>query len=174
MHRRRRSPRIRSLVSAVLVASTASIAACTSTGVKPGTGDLSFRLVWSGIADLDLYVVSPAGERIDFLRREVPSGGRLDIDCNVRRADLEEGATHTASLCDRPMENIFWPRGRAPRGRYRYWAVVANADGTAEGDTYRLEVRRGQRVVRRLEGRVEDLVTAEIGGIVEWGGSPAR
>ena len=40
---------------------------CASADVRPGTGDLSFRLTWTGSADLDLYVRSPLGEQIYFL-----------------------------------------------------------------------------------------------------------
>lgn len=61
------------------------LGACASAGVRPGTGNLTFRLTWDGRADLDLYVLSPLGERIDFITRRVASGGTLDVDCNRHR-----------------------------------------------------------------------------------------
>lgn len=158
-----------SVLPAVLMGIGISLA-CASTGTKPGTGDISFRLTWTGIADLDLYVLSPLDERIDFVFREVDSGGRLDIDCNVRRAEVESQDENPTILCDEPMENVFWPRGRAPLGTYRYWVVLANREGLAEGDTFRLEVRQGRRVVRGHRGRVSDLVGGEVGGEIDWAG----
>ena len=78
---------------------------CASTDLRPGTGDLSFRLTWTGSADFDLYVRSPLGEQIYFLDRLAPSGGTLDVDCNVR-----------GRQCREPMENIYWRGERHRRG----------------------------------------------------------
>jgi len=115
------------------------VVACASTAVRPGTGHLTFRLTWTGPADLDLYVQSPLGERVNFLHREVGSGGALDVDCNVGEV-----------LCPDPMENIFWPRNGAPTGSYRYWVVIANPDGLQPSDTYHLKVLvRGELVAER-------------------------
>lgn len=152
-----------------LLAVTLSLA-CASTGPRPGTGDVSFRLVWSGATDLDLYVLSPAGERVDFVFREVESGGRLDVDCNVRPTEVTPDGESPLVLCEEPMENIFWPRGRAPHGTYRYWTVLANPEGLQAVDEFRLEVRSGQRVVRRHRGRVEELRAGEVGGEIDWPG----
>ena len=59
--------------------------------------------------------VAPGGEEVYYGRRQVPSGGELDLDSNAGcRAD---GVRN---------ENITWPVGRAPRGRYTvrvdYWS----------------------------------------------------
>lgn len=122
------------------------VAACASTAVRPGTGHLTFRLTWTGSADLDLYAQSPLGERVHFLHRKVDSGGTLDIDCNVGEF-----------LCPDPMENIFWPRGGAPAGIYKYWVVIANADGLQPSDTYHLRVLALGELVTEHGGSITDL-----------------
>jgi hypothetical protein len=123
---------------------------CASSGPKPGTGDISFRLLWTGQSDLDLYVTSPLDERIDFVRRSSRSGGLLDVDCNVQTV-IE------TNLCSEPMENIFWPRGAAPEGEYRFWAVIADPHGLQEEDVFKVEVRKGRNVVKQEIGRIVDL-----------------
>jgi hypothetical protein len=138
-----------STVRLVLVMVVLAIAtSCASLAGKPQIGDISFRLTWTGEADLDLYVESPLGERVDFTIRSVASGGMLDVDCNVRH-----------NMCPVPMENIFWPRGTAPFGTYRYTVNDATAEGTQpEGGTYTLEVRIGNKIVKRHTGTTNSLV----------------
>lgn len=147
--------------------------ACATT--KPGTGDISFRLRWDGSADLDLHVTDPAGRHIGTEMRigavdledarrqaeeqlrlreasaDVPEG-ILDIDCN---ADPER-------MCKRPIENIFWPTGTAPRGTYTVW-VHHFQNVTGDGPVpFTLEIRRGERVVRTIRGTVDrDAPTSE-------------
>ena len=86
------------------------LGACASAGLEPGTGDVSFRLVWKGTADLDLYVQDPNGEELSFVQRQSGSGGLLDIDCNAG----------PERICKHPIENVYWPEGSAPEGLYRY------------------------------------------------------
>ncbi len=57
--------------------------------------------------DVDLHVVTPSGEFINFRTRRSRCGGELDVDANVQPETTE------------PVENIFWPTGGAPRGKYR-------------------------------------------------------
>lgn len=152
------------LIPSLLLAVSLSSGCAT---VKPGTGDISFRLRWDGGADLDLHVVDPVGRHIGIdlftgptdqaavaeaiaerMRLEeetqaIPKG-ILDIDCN---ADPER-------MCKRPIENIFWPHGTAPRGDYEVWVYHfqhIQGDGAVP---FALEVRRGERVVERVEGTV--------------------
>lgn len=123
-------------------------AGCASTAPQPGTGDLAFRLVWTGPADLDLYVISPLGERIHYLRRTAASQGTLDIDCNVGEKP-----------CPNPMENIYWPRDTAPTGEYRVWIVMAKPKGFAASDEYRLLVLDSGTVIWERRGPVSELET---------------
>jgi hypothetical protein len=76
------------------------------------TGDVQVSIGWNSIDDIDLhveYVASTGGggvinwmNRVDFI------GGCLDVD---RNADLFQAT-------NRPVENIFWPQGSSPRGRF--------------------------------------------------------
>ena len=82
-------------------------------GVEPsapelGTGDVQLTLTWESTNDLDLWVTDPAGESIFFDHPSADSGGQLDVDAN---ADCQDLTTH-------PVENIFWPTGDAPLGKY--------------------------------------------------------
>ena len=141
---------------------------------RPGTGDISFRLLWQGTADLDLHVEGPHGRHVgthmnwvgvtdpaernrqfaEYMRLDeelshLPKG-ILDIDCN---ADPER-------MCKQPIENIFWPKGTAPRGVYQVWVHhFQNVEGRNQpGDgavDYRLEIRRGETVIKKVPGTVE-------------------
>lgn len=66
-------------------------------------------LAWNTCDDLDLHVIEPSGVEIYHQNRKSSSGGKLDIDMN--RDD--------ANISMQPVENIFWPDGAAPEGRYR-------------------------------------------------------
>ena len=137
--------RLSRLVLAAAIVATFS--ACASIPAGPGDGDISFRLIWTGSADLDLYVVSPRGERVDFTMRSVGSGGTLDVDCNVRN-----------NQCPAPMENVFWPRHMAPQGEYRYAVNDATEQGIVpDAGAWVLEVRVLGRVVKQHSGTTASL-----------------
>jgi hypothetical protein len=73
------------------------------------TGDVQVMLIWSSTNDLDLWVTDPSGEIIYYSHNASQSGGELDVDANAGCA---------APLTSQPVENIFWPTGGAPRGKY--------------------------------------------------------
>lgn len=75
-----------------------------------GTGDVQATIRWTTADDVDIAVVDPAGQRIFYQNRRVASGGQLDVDAN---ADCDAG-----SRMANPVENVFWPTGRSPNGRY--------------------------------------------------------
>ena len=83
--------------------------------MQVGTGDVQVTLSWDTDADVDLHVVPPGGEEIYYGRRQAASGGELDLDSNA--GCRTDGVRN---------ENITWPVGRAPRGRYTvrvdYWS----------------------------------------------------
>ena len=89
-----------------------------------GTGDVQITLWWHNTADLDLHVIDPNGEEIYFEHPRSESGGQLDVDAN----DDCEYATES------PVENIYWPTGGAPKGKYsvgvHYYSECAG-EGTA-------------------------------------------
>ena len=72
------------------------------------SGDVQISLIWDTIDDLDLHCIDPNGEEIYFSNERSSSGGELDVDMNAG------GRTSTE-----PVENIYWPRGRAPAGSYK-------------------------------------------------------
>ena len=141
---------------------------CATGGLHPGTGDISFRISWTGMADLDLYAVSPLGERLNFIRPAVESGGVLDIDCNRRPDPTLESAEGSSWLCAKPMENIYWPEGNAPEGTYKYWVVLADTRGLLETDVYRLEVRLGKQIIRSKSGNVAGLMTDPVNTEIDF------
>lgn len=73
------------------------------------TGDVQISLIWNNYNDLDLHVVCPSGERIFFDNRNSKCGGELDVDMNVKPASRK------------PVENVYWPEGKAPRGTYKVY-----------------------------------------------------
>lgn len=119
------------------------LAGCRSVP-SAGIGDVAFRLLWHGESDLDLHVEDPAGEHLFYGLREAESGGRLDVDCNAG----------TGRLCRRPIENVFWSEGTAPRGTYRVW-VRAHAVYPREAPVAcELLILEGERVRLRVPGRL--------------------
>lgn len=132
-----------------LLASMLLLAGCTAHRAatrQPGTGDLAFRLSWQGTADLDISVREPSGTCISFYARQSPSGGDLDVDCN--------GTVET--LCEHPIENVYWPVNAAPAGDYLVW-VRANSMVSTEGPVaFRLQLLRGREVFWEHQGAVED------------------
>jgi hypothetical protein len=108
--------------------------------------------LWEGDADLDLYVTSPLEEPINFVHRSSESGGQLDIDCNAA----------PDRMCARPIENVFWPTGRAPAGSYQVWVELANVPSGEKpaarfaetGVDFALQILRGTRVVEERDGHL--------------------
>ncbi len=72
------------------------------------TGDIRISLMWDTVDDLDLHCWDPRDEHIFFEHMRSRSGGHLDVDMNVDRPYSNE-----------PVENIFWPVGGAPQGRFQ-------------------------------------------------------
>jgi len=119
--------------------------ACASTPTA-GTGDVAFRLLWEGESDVDLHVVGPDEEHLFFGNRSSTSGGVLDVDCNAG----------TGRLCDRPIENVFWPDGVAPDGRYRFWARAHSVIPAEAPVRARLLILDGDEVVEEHRGELGD------------------
>ena len=75
------------------------------------TGEVQISLQWFNKNDLDLEVMAPSGELIKWNHLKSRCGGTLDVDMNK----IYEEAS------DRAIENIFWPHGTAPKGRYKVY-----------------------------------------------------
>ena len=86
------------------------------------SGDVQFSLFWNNYNDLDLHCIDPKSVEIWFNNRmSRATGGRLDVDQNAN-PPFHEAA----------VENIFWPVGGAPSGKYvvfvTYYAHRVGAD----------------------------------------------
>ena len=109
-----------------------------------GTGDVQVTLRWTGTADLDLHVLDPAGSEIWYGSPTAASGGELDVDANA--ACQEQQA--------RPVENVFWPDGAAPRGEYRVTVdFYQDCDGSGVVD-YEVTIKVDRSVLDVINGRV--------------------
>ena len=95
------------------------------------TGQVQVSLIWDNKNDLDLSIVCPSGERISFDNKISSCGGQLDVDMNE------------APTSEQPVENIFWPAGRAPKGEYK--VLIEHFEQHAEEDLtpYRVLVDDG-------------------------------
>jgi hypothetical protein len=103
-----RQPSITFAVSAGDGTNTGPIALQGFTVVIVGSGDIQVSITFDRQDDLDLAVVDPMGDRVDFATTTVASGGTLDLDANP--------------ACGAPFgnsENVTWPQGRAIMGDYQ-------------------------------------------------------
>jgi hypothetical protein len=121
------------------------LAGCSANRPQAGTGDVAFRLVWEGISDLDLAVQDPSGECVAFISRHSKSGGVLDVDCNGG----------TGLLCERPIENVYWPANTAPAGDYRFWVRAHSLIPAESPLAFRLQLLRGKSVFWLHQGSLD-------------------
>jgi hypothetical protein len=99
------------------------------------TGDVEIILAWNNKNDLDLSCTDPNGEYIFYGHKRSRSGGELDVDQNVAEPFTSE-----------PVENIYWPFGRAPRGRYQVWVDYYGPHGGPEPTYYRCTILEHGRI----------------------------
>jgi hypothetical protein len=95
-----------------------------------GTGDVQVTLLWADGNDLDLHVIDPSGAEIYFSNPKSPTGGTLDHDDT---AGCRSTGTH--------VENVFWPAGGAPPGRYRVFVKNYTSCGSPSRYSLRATVR---------------------------------
>ncbi len=118
--------------------------------------DIRVSLLWNNRNDLDIHIEDPCGNHIFYgshcKRNHHPptlEEGYLDVDMNVQGETLK------------PVENIRWPKGKAPEGHYRvYVQNYAFHGGSQEGTEFRVEVQIGD-VVKHFEGRTPDRLSRE-------------
>lgn len=105
-----------------------------SAGAK--TGDVQISLIWFNTNDLDLHCVDPSGFEI-FWRpenRRSRTGGELDVDRNA----------NCKNLTAEPVENIYWPPGKAPQGKYQvYLNYFQRCPGAPDETSYKISVLHG-------------------------------
>ncbi len=93
---------------------------CTATGGTGGTGDVKITLEWDAAVDLDLHVIDPCGNMIDYTNKTATCQGfvgELDVD------DVNGGPGS--------VENTFWGFGAAPTGTYSYYVEYFGGSGSA-------------------------------------------
>lgn len=94
-------------------------------------------LIWNTYDDLDLHVVTPAGEHIFFGNKRARCGGELDVDRNAGGRQTRE-----------PVENIRWSKGTAAPGKYLvYVQNYAYHDDTFGDVPFKVELE--------IDGKVE-------------------
>ncbi|MBP6754672.1 MAG: S8 family serine peptidase [Bacteroidia bacterium] len=101
--------------------------------VTPSTGDVQVLLNWNNYNDLDLCCTDPNGQTVWFKNKKVSSGGQLDIDMNV---DYPGSIT--------PVENIYWPSGKAPTGTYNVYLInYKNHERYITNTPYTIKIKYG-------------------------------
>ena len=94
-------------------------------GAKYEGCEIRCSLIWNTRTDLDVHCICPDGVEIYFGHKN-HGYGSLDVDANVN------GETNT------PVENIRWPLGKCPEGRYKF--SVHNYTNRATKNPYKLEL----------------------------------
>jgi hypothetical protein len=112
-------------------------------GAGAQTGQIQISLAWDSSDDLDLHVLDPNNEKIWYSHKRSRSGGVLDVDMNARAITL------------RPVENVFWANGRAPRGKFRVKVVC-----------YKYRGRNGTKVPFRVRMKIDGRVLPIWSGFV--------
>ena len=92
---------------------------------KAKTGGFHVSIAWNNINDLDLHVIEPSGEEISFSHRKSATGGELDVDMNAGSQRNEK-----------PVENIYWPKGNAPHGHYKVLIVYYSNHGGSDPTSF--------------------------------------
>jgi hypothetical protein len=106
----------------------------------------TFRLIWTGDDDLDLHVLTPAGNEIYFGNPEADSGVLDQDDIPNEERDW--------------VENVFFPSdGSAPPGTYTYWVVQFHQTGAADANRWELQVLDRETVIQSESGTAEDFLT---------------
>jgi len=99
------------------------------------TGDVQLSLMWDNENDLDLHCIDPTGAHIFFGHKKADSGGELDVDMNAR-----------PPYSSRPVENIYWPGGSAPTGRYQISVHHYARHGSPDNTAFTVGVKAGKKV----------------------------
>ncbi|WP_420454111.1 hypothetical protein [Rubrivirga sp.] len=125
-------------------AQTAPVAeTMTIGGTEIKTGDVQVTLEWdTQLADLDLFVTDPSGDRVGYDNPRVASGGLLDVDARA-------GCDPTPST----VENIVW-QGTPPTGAYGVTVDHYQQCSGAGPVSFTATLRRGGQVIETWTGSV--------------------
>jgi tRNA (guanosine-2'-O-)-methyltransferase len=101
------------------------------------TGLLQFTIAWSGVADVNLIVVTPGNERVpNGHDRSTPTGFHLDRDCPG-----DDGCQ------GQNVENVYLEGLEPPRGHYTAEIVLVDLHGADAPIPVRFGARLGSRTV---------------------------
>ncbi len=105
--------------------------------------DVRASLIWGNRNDLDLHCITPDGSHIYYGDKK-HQYGELDVDRNVR------GET------TKPVENIRWPKGKAPKGHYKFFVQnYAFHDPSAPAATpFKVEIEINGKI-QHIEGETK-------------------
>jgi hypothetical protein len=106
------------------------------------SGDVQISLAWNNVNDLDLHVVTPDGETISFNSKRSSCGGELDVDMNAG-----------GRSSNKPVENVFWPTGQAPKGEFIVAVHHYGNRGGADPTRYQVIVKVDGKT-RKFSGAV--------------------
>ena len=109
-----------------------------------GSGDVQITLRWNAAADLDLHVKDPDGEVISYEHKHSTSGGELDVDAN-RNCEV---------IIPNPVENVYWPRDKAPLGDYEVWVhYYAQCEGSGPTE-YEITIKVDEKTIVQAKGTI--------------------
>ena len=101
-------------------------------------GRMNVVLSWQGNDDLDLHVVCPSGDIINYQETQ-HCGGTLDVDANH------------VGVVDNPVENVVWDD--PPRGRYKILvARFEDRDPRSATTPFTVELKIDGQVVKSASG----------------------
>ncbi len=109
--------------------------------------DIRASLIWNNRNDLDLHVITPSGYHIYFGDKRSSCGGWLDVDRNVNGETMK------------PVENIRWAKGKAPKGHYKvYVQNYATHGGFTATTDFKVEIEINGKV-QHFEGKTPEYLT---------------
>jgi subtilisin family serine protease len=132
------------LDKALLKVKNNDLSDCASRPDVPSTGDVQVLLSWNNYNDLDLACEDPRGETVWFRNKFVSTGGQLEIDMNVDYPDN-----------DKPIENIFWKPGTAPKGKYKVYLIYFRKHTGIDETPYKIMVKYGGKT-KELSGTIRE------------------
>ena len=114
------------------------------------SGEIQISLMWDSTDDLDLHCLEPRGEHIYFEHMRSRSGGHLDVDMNVNSPFSSE-----------PVENIYWPDGGAPKGRFNVRVHCYTQRSGRAPIKFKVAIKVGN-VVKEFTGQVSNDELADV------------
>jgi subtilisin family serine protease len=116
---------------------------CNNQAETPSSGDVQVLLSWNNYNDLDLICTDPNNDCISYKNKNVRSGGKLEIDMNINYPDSKN-----------PIENIFWPLGKAPNGTYNVYLVYSKKHIVNKETEYNITVNYGNKT-EKFSGNIK-------------------